>query len=263
MGRAPEKRAVLIAGPTASGKSALALETARRLGGVVVNADAMQVYDVLRVLTARPSLDEFEGVPHRLYGFVAPSVRFSTGDWLRNVEEMLPGLDGGTPVFTGGTGLYFDALTRGFADVPSVPEDILREVEAELAGLYRDRGLSDELARKVARELTEGDTLRAHADAELQIDPDVLTDPWQAAGASFLAFAVGGLVPVLAILAPIAGWRVVACVAAVVIGLVVTGYVSARLGGAPHRAAIARNVGVGVLTMAITWGVGKITGSVI
>ena len=137
MAKRPEKRAVLIAGPTASGKSALALEKARALGGVVINADAMQVYDVLRVLTARPSVPEMGDVPHHLYGTVSPAVRFSTGDWLRAVEALLPDLVGLPLIFAGGTGLYFDALTRGFADVPDVPPAVVTEVEAELAGLDR------------------------------------------------------------------------------------------------------------------------------
>jgi VIT1/CCC1 family predicted Fe2+/Mn2+ transporter len=151
------------------------------------------------------------------------------------------------------------AVARERWELTNLPE----QEEAELAGLYRARGLSEQLARQVARELTEGDALRAHAEAELQIDPSVLTDPWQAAGASFLAFGVGGLVPMLAILVPLAGWRIAVCVVAVVVGLVLTGYLSARLGNAPPRAAVVRNVSVGALTMAITWGVGKLSGGVI
>jgi tRNA dimethylallyltransferase len=127
----------LIAGPTASGKSALALERARALGGVVINCDAMQVYDVLRLVTARPSEAEMEGVPHRLYGTVSPAVRFSTGEWMRAVAGIMAE-EGDRPlIFAGGTGLYFDALTKGFAEVPQVPAEIVREVEAELAGLDR------------------------------------------------------------------------------------------------------------------------------
>ena len=137
MAKALEKRAVLIAGPTASGKSALALERARAADGVVINTDAMQVYDVLRVLTARPSEHEMGGVPHHLYGFAPPSVRYSTGQWLRAVAALLPQLEGRTPIFAGGTGLYFDALTRGFAEVPEVPAELVREAEAELVGLDR------------------------------------------------------------------------------------------------------------------------------
>lgn len=131
------RRAVLIAGPTASGKSALALRRARELGGVVVNADAMQVYDVLRVLTARPAVEEMGGIPHLLYGTVAPELRFSTGDWLRAVAELLPQIDQRVLVFVGGTGLYFEALTNGFAEVPPVPAAAVAAAEAEVRGLDR------------------------------------------------------------------------------------------------------------------------------
>ncbi|HEY0920909.1 tRNA (adenosine(37)-N6)-dimethylallyltransferase MiaA [Devosia sp.] len=139
MGRRPRKQAVLIAGPTASGKSALALETARRTGAAIINADAMQVYDVLRVVTARPSPEEMREVPHRLYGTVPPGVRFSTGDWLRAVAAILDTADlAGRPLlFVGGTGLYFHALLKGFADVPAVPAAITQRVEAQVAGLDR------------------------------------------------------------------------------------------------------------------------------
>jgi len=139
MGRTARKQAVLIAGPTASGKSALALATARRTGAVIINADAMQVYDVLRVVTARPSPEEMREAPHRLYGTVPPGVRFSTGDWLRAVAALLDETDlAGRPLlFVGGTGLYFEALLRGFAEVPAVPAAITRQVEAEVAGLDR------------------------------------------------------------------------------------------------------------------------------
>jgi VIT1/CCC1 family predicted Fe2+/Mn2+ transporter len=133
----------------------------------------------------------------------------------------------------------------------------LPEQEAtELTRIYQQRGLSEPLARQVAHELMTKDALQAHAEAELRIDPDVLTSPWQAAGASFISFAIGGVLPLVAILFPLETWGV----AAVVVGLVVTGYLSARLGNAAPRAAIVRNVGVGLLTMAITWGVGRIFG---
>jgi VIT1/CCC1 family predicted Fe2+/Mn2+ transporter len=137
------------------------------------------------------------------------------------------------------------------------------EEEDELTTIYRDRGLSEPLARQVAKELMAGDDLRAHVEAELQIDLDELTNPWQAAAASFLAFAVGGLIPIAGIIVPMDSWRIIICVAAVIVGLVITGYVSARLGSAAPRAAVLRNVVVGILTMAITWGVGKITGGVV
>lgn len=162
MARAPEKRAVLIAGPTASGKSALALAKARELGGIVINADAMQVYSVLRVLTARPSPEEMEGVPHLLYGTVSPAVRFSTGDWLRAVQGLLPEHADRPLIFAGGTGLYFDALANGFAEVPKVPSEVVREVEAELAGLDREaRGrLIAERDPETARRLRSPDPQR-------------------------------------------------------------------------------------------------------
>lgn len=139
MGRGPQKRAVLIAGPTASGKSELALALAHESGAVIVNADAMQVYDLLRVLTARPSEADMEGIPHLLYGTVHPSRRFSTGDWFRAVETLMAGpqVAGRPLVLVGGTGLYFDALLHGFAEVPTVPTAITREVEEEVGDLDR------------------------------------------------------------------------------------------------------------------------------
>jgi len=139
-------------------------------------------------------------------------------------------------------------------------EHLPKEEEAELAGIYQRRGLSPHLARQVARELTQHNALQAHAEAELQIDPEALTSPWHAAGASFISFAIGAAIPLVAILLPPQQWRVLVCVVSVVVGLVITGYLSARLGNAEPRAAILRNVGVGVLTMAITWGVGRIFG---
>lgn len=128
---------MLIAGPTASGKSALALRRAASSGGVIVNTDAMQVYDVLRVVTARPSAAEMAGLPHLLYGTVQPSVRFSTGDWLRAVQAILAEHAGRELIFVGGTGLYFEALTNGFAEVPQVPAAAMAAAEAEIAGLDR------------------------------------------------------------------------------------------------------------------------------
>ena len=127
--------AILITGPTASGKSALALRLARERNGVVVNADSMQVYDTLRVLTARPSEAEMEGVPHLLYGHVPAGAAYSTGAWLRDVTELLPRLraQGKLPVFVGGTGLYFKALTGGLSEMPVVDDAIREAWRARLA----------------------------------------------------------------------------------------------------------------------------------
>tara|TARA_R110000751_G_scaffold189187_1_gene295130 strand:+ start:29801 stop:30682 length:882 start_codon:yes stop_codon:yes gene_type:complete len=116
--------AILIAGPTASGKSALALELARKADGVVINADSMQVYDVLRLLTARPSREEMDGVPHVLYGHVGAVQNYSVGAWCGDVRAILsaPSMDGRTAIFVGGTGLYFKALTGGLSAMPDIPE---------------------------------------------------------------------------------------------------------------------------------------------
>ncbi|WP_183738683.1 MULTISPECIES: tRNA (adenosine(37)-N6)-dimethylallyltransferase MiaA [Rhizobium] len=128
------ENAILITGPTASGKSALAVELAKRHGGAVVNADSMQVYDTLRVLTARPSEEEMQGVPHHLYGHVPAGAAYSTGAWLRDVSALLPALKaaGQLPVFVGGTGLYFKALTGGLSDMPTIPEALREELRTRL-----------------------------------------------------------------------------------------------------------------------------------
>ena len=129
------KSAVLIAGPTASGKSALALARARKAGGVIVNTDALQVYDGLSLITARPSVQETAQAPHRLYGVVPPEQRFSTGDWARAAERVIAETGDAPLVFTGGTGLYFETLVSGFADVPVVSPEALAWATDEVAGL--------------------------------------------------------------------------------------------------------------------------------
>jgi tRNA dimethylallyltransferase len=128
---------ILIAGPTASGKSALALRLAKETGGVIINADSMQVYAVLERLTARPGKDELLQVPHYLYGHVQPSISYSTGRWMADVEDVLkrPELIEKTLIFAGGTGLYFRALLGGLSAMPPVPDDIRafwRRQDAEL-----------------------------------------------------------------------------------------------------------------------------------
>ncbi|MFL4471348.1 tRNA (adenosine(37)-N6)-dimethylallyltransferase MiaA [Tateyamaria armeniaca] len=117
----PPDLPVLIAGPTASGKSALALAIAEAQGGVIVNADASQVYECWRVLTARPSVEEEARAPHHLYGHQPYDAPYSTGHWLR---EVLPILDGARPIIVGGTGLYFAALTEGLAHIPETKPEI-------------------------------------------------------------------------------------------------------------------------------------------
>lgn len=122
-------RPVLIAGPTASGKSALALRIAQAQGRSVVNADALQVHDSWRVLTARPPVEDEALAPHRLYGHVGRDDAYSVGHWLREVTPLLTE----NPVIVGGTGLYFLALTEGLAEIPPTPPEIRAEADQRLA----------------------------------------------------------------------------------------------------------------------------------
>ncbi len=126
--------AILIAGPTASGKSALALKLAARLGGIVINADSMQVYRDLRIITARPTPAEETRVPHLLYGHVDAAENYSVGRWLVDASAALAEAQrsGRLPILVGGTGLYFKALTRGLAAVPPIPADLRLAVRARL-----------------------------------------------------------------------------------------------------------------------------------
>ena len=126
-------RALLIAGPTASGKSAVALALARKFGGTIVNADSMQVYRDLRVLTARPSADEEAQAPHSLFGTIDGAVNFSVGRWLEAAKGVLAQTQG-TFFFVGGTGLYFRALTQGLSDIPHVPDEVRARIRAEAEG---------------------------------------------------------------------------------------------------------------------------------
>ncbi|CAL9403561.1 VIT1/CCC1 transporter family protein [Streptomyces sp. enrichment culture] len=127
---------------------------------------------------------------------------------------------------------------------------------AELTELLARRGLSRDVAREAAEQLTERDALRAHARVELGIDPDQLTNPWHAAWASFLAFTAGALLPLLAIVLPPAGWRLPVTVLSVLAALCCTGFSSARLGAAAPGRAVLRNVGGGALAMAVTYAAG-------
>jgi tRNA dimethylallyltransferase len=146
--------ALLIAGPTASGKSALALDLAEKLGGTIVNADSMQVYRDLRIITARPSFEDEARVPHRLYGHVDAVENYSTGRWLRDAAAALADIRaaGQMPILVGGTGLYFKALTSGLSNVPPVP--------AEIRQHFRDR-LEREGVEAMHRELQMRDSAAA------------------------------------------------------------------------------------------------------
>ena len=138
MGELGEERAVLIAGPTASGKSSLALSLANaaiKAGRypVILNADSMQVYRELHIISARPSADDEALMPHKLYGFVSASEAYNTGRWLDDIAAELNALSEKTlPIIVGGTGLYFKALTEGFAVMPIVPDDVRTKLRDQL-----------------------------------------------------------------------------------------------------------------------------------
>ena len=129
-------KAVLIAGPTASGKSALALALAEKFGGVIVNADSMQVYRDLRIITARPTPAEEARVPHRLYGHVDAGENYSVGRWCRDVGAALAEIErqGRVPILVGGTGLYFKALTTGLGGGAADPGGYPRSRARTLGG---------------------------------------------------------------------------------------------------------------------------------
>jgi tRNA dimethylallyltransferase len=155
---------ILIAGPTASGKSALALALAEKLGGAIINADSMQVYRDLRIITARPTLEEEARLPHRLYGHVDAAENFSVGRWCTEVADVLAATkrEAGVAIVVGGTGLYFKALTQGLAAVPPIPAQIRNEVRARLASDGAE-ALHAELTRRdpaAAARLMPGDRAR-------------------------------------------------------------------------------------------------------
>ncbi|MGH7738041.1 MAG: tRNA (adenosine(37)-N6)-dimethylallyltransferase MiaA, partial [Candidatus Tyrphobacter sp.] len=127
--------AILIAGPTASGKSRLALRLAERFDGALINADSMQVYRDLAIVTARPRPEDEVRAPHLLFGHIDGAVNYSVGRYLEDAAVALAELRGRLPVFVGGTGLYFKALTQGISDIPQVPKALRAELRARAEGL--------------------------------------------------------------------------------------------------------------------------------
>lgn len=182
----PGYESILIAGPTASGKSALALTLAENRGGVVVNADSMQVYKDLRVITARPSARDEARAPHRLYGHVDATENYSVGRWLGEAEAALAAAQaaGHIPIFVGGTGLYFKALTRGLAAIPPIPAALRAYIRARIDTLGAP-ALHRELATRdpeTAARLFPGDRVRiARALEVLEATGRSITS-WHAAG---------------------------------------------------------------------------------
>ncbi len=173
--------ALLIAGPTASGKSALAIAVAQATGGAIVNADSMQIYDGIRVLTARPTAEEEAAVEHRLYGCVAPRIAFSAGDYVRMVTPVLGELKaaGRLAVVVGGTGLYFRALTDGLVEIPDIPGAAMAEVERmEAAGLSLHHWLQREDPASAAR-LAPADQPRLQRAVSVKLATGRTLGDWQ------------------------------------------------------------------------------------
>ncbi len=204
-------------------------------------------------------------------------------DGIVSVAGLVMGVAGATTdrntIFVAGVaGLVAGALSMGAGEYVSVStqrdteraliEKETRELEeepeeelAELAGIYRQKGLSRELARQVAEELTAHDALGAHLEVELGIDRDDLTNPWHAAFASMIAFTVGALLPVLTILLFAPSLRAIVTLGAVALALAGTGLVSAKIGGAAVRPAVLRNMAGGTLAMAVTYAIGSLVGT--
>lgn len=162
--------AVLIAGPTASGKSALGIKLAQALDGVVINADSMQVYRDLRIITARPTPEEASQAPHRLYGHVDAAVNFSVGRYMADAIAVLNEIEGQKmPIFVGGTGLYFKALTEGLSDMPAVPDEVRDQVRRESEGLETPdlHRMLQERDPETARTLRPSDRLRIQRALEV------------------------------------------------------------------------------------------------
>ncbi|AGA64631.1 tRNA delta(2)-isopentenylpyrophosphate transferase [Liberibacter crescens BT-1] len=138
---------ILITGPTASGKSGFALQLADKYNGEIINADSMQVYDIIQILTSRPSIQDMRGIPHHLYGHIFPGDSYSTGEWLRCAKKMIFDIQkrGHLPVVVGGTGLYFRALTGNFSEMPDVPDSI-RKIVREWLHQYGTEALYSKLA---------------------------------------------------------------------------------------------------------------------
>jgi tRNA dimethylallyltransferase len=180
------KRAVLIAGPTASGKSALALAVAEAFGGTIINADAMQVYRDLRIVTARPTPEEEARAPHLLYGHVDAAENYSVGRWCVEASAALAAVERGgrLPILAGGTGLYFKALTRGLAAIPPIPSQIRSAVRERLkregiAALYAELSARDDAS---ARRLMPGDRARISRALEVVLATGRSITDWHAEG---------------------------------------------------------------------------------
>ncbi|MFG2883043.1 VIT family protein [Streptomyces sp. NPDC048297] len=197
---------------------------------------------------------------------IVVGVAGATGDRATLLTAGLAGLLAGSMSMAAGE--YVSVSTQRDSELAALAmekRELTEQPEAELVELtelLEARGLTREVALEAAEQLTARDALRAHARVELGIDPDELTNPWHAAWASFLAFTVGALLPLLAIVLPPAGWRLPVTVVSVLAALVLTGWCSARLGAADAKRAVLRNVVGGALAMGVTYAAGSLLGAV-
>jgi tRNA dimethylallyltransferase len=198
----PRPTAILIAGPTASGKSAAALALAEHLRGTVINADSMQVYRELSILTARPGEADMRRAPHRLYGTVPAGEAYSVGAWLEDARRAIREAEeeGRLPILVGGTGLYFKALLEGLAPVPDVPHEI-RQAWRDRAGKWGSEVLHRELADRdpaMAAKIRPSDTQRIVRALEVIDGTGVSLLEWQGGNAASVLKGDGALKLVIA-----------------------------------------------------------------
>ena len=178
------KPIICIAGPTASGKSAWALEIAKSVGGEIINADALQVYLDLQILSARPTLQEMDSIPHHLFGHVVGNVRYSTGQWLREVQPVILQCLARDviPILVGGTGLYFKALIEGIAEVPPVSDESMSKAQAVLDenGIARLRAEAEKVDAIAAARVLGNDPQRLLRIVSVFYETDRALSSWQA-----------------------------------------------------------------------------------
>ncbi len=180
----PNYNSILISGPTASGKSKLALDIAEKVGGVVINADSMQIYNTISLITARPSNKDMDTIPHFLYGYIDPKIRYSVGEWVSDVEPLINFLIkvNKIPVIVGGTGLYFAAL---FGEISKIPE-ITAKTRLKWEGLKELKGTEalfhklKELDPKSAATINSTDTARIVRALEVFDETGKSIRDWQA-----------------------------------------------------------------------------------